>query len=268
MTELLTIIGWFDLIGTAVYAGGALYAAVVAAPSARGRWAMRAAVVLLTVTWGLAFVVTTLRLSPLSAAHGLGLIWDVASTQWGILWLLRCAGLAILIACPLGSGRQALVTAAWLLMRSLQSHAGAHGLLVAVVDWVHLLAACAWLGGLVQFVLGSDAAAAADAARFGRVATVAVMALILAGAYGAVVHVPDLNDLTDTSYGRALLVKIGAALTLFALGGINHFWYGRAAQHDGTRLRRMVRAEIAAGLVVLLLSALLGALPMPQPPAG
>src|SRR5262249_60752454 len=103
-------------------------------------------------------------------------------THWGIWWLVRCVGLGALLACRLGSPHGALLAAAWLLARSVQGHAGAHGALVTAIDWIHLLAAAAWLGALPQLLLSLDAASAAIALRFRRVATAAAAALLAARA--------------------------------------------------------------------------------------
>jgi putative copper export protein len=189
-------------------------------------------------------------------------------THWGALWIVRCVGLAIIVVCPLGSHVQVMVVALWLLARSLQGHAGAHGTLPALIDWLHLSAACAWIGGLLQFLL-SGAPSPVSAERLRRLATLSVAALIPAGIYGVFLHVPTLTDLVSTAYGLVLLTKISIALWLFTLGARNHFAHVPALQRGSTtalgRLRDSVRLEVAGGALVLLLSALLGALPMPAP---
>src|SRR5262249_52942397 len=128
-----------------------------------------------------------------------------------------------------------------------------------------------WLGALLQFVLTPDHDVAASARRFRRLATAAVATLVPAGVYGALLHVPSLEALTGSAYGRGLLLKIAGASVLLALGAGNHFLHVPALRRRGAsvgRLKRTVRLEIIIGAVVLLLSALLGVLPMPHPPPG
>src|SRR5437870_3803087 len=85
------------------------------------------------------------------------------------------------------------------------SGAGAHGPLAAVIDWLHLLAGSAWLGSLVQLALGRDDPTARDALRVRALATGALALVVPAGIYAAFLHVPSLERLFDTPYGRALL---------------------------------------------------------------
>ena len=87
-------------------------------------------------------------------------------------------------------------------------------------------------------------------------------------ALGMQITVPSLHVLAASPYGRTLLVKLALAAALIGLGAVNHFRHvpalvrGERAAAD--RLSRAVRMEVVAGALVLLLSALLGVLPMPH----
>jgi copper transport protein len=157
----------------------------------------------------------------------------------------------------------------WLLARCAQTHAGAHGWTAVAVDGAHLLAACAWLGGLVQFSLLSAGDLPAASARFRRVASASVAVLLAAGLYTALLHVQSADALVDSPYGRVLLIKLAVVAVLLGVGASN------LLRHLPARLMplrrqplRAVQVEIAVASLVLLLSALLGALPMPHPPPG
>lgn len=272
MMSGVTLVGWLDLAATTVFVGGALFAAFVYPPSRSGRRVVQGAVAVLPLALLLELVLTVLRLSPLAAVHGWSLLWDVMTTQWGTLWMARCVGLLAVVACRLGSGPQVALVAAWLLARSLQGHAGAHGTLAAVIDWAHLLAACAWLGSLVQFSLLSGDDFVAAMPRLRRLVTIAVVALLPAGVYAALLHVPSVDALVNSAYGRVLLIKLALAAVLVALGASNRIRHVPALLIEQRprpkHLRDTVRMEVVVGTVVLLLSALLGALPMPHPPPG
>jgi putative copper resistance protein D len=269
---LLAVAGWLDLACTTAFAGGVLFTAFVHPPSHAGRRVIQIALGMLPVALLLELVLTMWRLSPLAAAHGVLLLWDVLTTQWGLLWTMRCAGLLAIVACRRGSGLQVAVVAGWLLARSLQGHAGAHGTLAAVIDCAHLLAACAWLGGLVQFSLLSNDNMVTATPRLRRLITVAVAALLSAGIYAALLHVPSFDALVNSAYGRVLLIKLALLAVLVALGASNRFHHipGLLIRRrpGPQRVRDTVRMEVVVGALVLLLSALLGALPMPHPPPG
>src|SRR4029079_8115748 len=84
------------------------------------------------------------------------------------------------------------------------------------LDWLHLAAGSVWVGGLIGLlVLWASLPAARRTAglvvcvpRFSTVAFVSVLALIGSGIGAAVLHLPTLASLWDTSYGKTILVKV------------------------------------------------------------
>jgi copper transport protein len=95
-----------------------------------------------------------------------------------------------------------------------------------VADWVHLVTAMLWVGGvvtlaLVVWPLSPDLRRAAFL-RFSRMAVVLIGLLLVAGTVVAIERLPALADLWSTSYGRTLLVKIGLVLVALAWGGFHH----------------------------------------------
>ena len=112
-----------------------------------------------------------------------------------------------------------------LLTISLQSHAAAVGSPLAIVlDWAHLAAMSAWLGGLLPLFLllrSTSLPPGLLVPRFSRLALVCVAALALTGMYSAYIHVGTLDALTQTTYGWALIVKVGFFGLLVLLGAIN-----------------------------------------------
>jgi copper transport protein len=119
-----------------------------------------------------------------------------------------------------------------------------------LADWLHLVAALLWLGGLVALAVAwpSLAGYRRDALLgFSRLAAVLVALLVGAGIYLAVLRLPDAGDLVTTGYGRVLSLKI--ALVLGALGwGLVH----------RTVADRWARGEAGAGVLGLLRRSLLG----------
>jgi len=105
-----------------------------------------------------------------------------------------------------------------------------------VSDTIHLTSVAIWLGGLTMLatiVLRRPKSAGTPASRKGRMATAetvraaerfsaialgCVGAILLTGTYQAWRNVGTLPALFDTTYGRLLLIKIGAMCVLIALG--------------------------------------------------
>jgi copper transport protein len=153
--------------------------------------------------------------------------------------------------------------------------------LAKAFDILHVGAGAVWIGGLcVLLVVGlrSDVTEARRLTeRFSKLAFGAVIAVVASGTFQSVRQVTTL-DAIETSYGRLLAVKIVivigligiASLTRAALQGRLSFGDDDATalpagpgaavegEHDEVSvLRRLVGAEVAVALVVLVMTALL-----------
>lgn len=147
-----------------------------------------------------------------------------------------------------------------------------------VVDVVHLVAASAWIGGLVVLLLAAFPATrnlsveqrtgvlAPVVARFSSLAFWAVAIIVLTGVYAAWVQVQGLSVLLRSSYGITLLIKLAVFLPLVVLGGINRRWMKprleRAASHGDNAaplgiLKRLVTAEVGLAVLVIAVTAVL-----------
>jgi copper transport protein len=142
-----------------------------------------------------------------------------------------------------------------------------------LADWVHLSAACLWLGGLVQLALVVWPLAPElrrDAfLRYARMAPVLIALLVTAGIYLSVLRLPQVSDLWAASYGRVLLVKLGLVSVALAWGGLHHM-VGRPLVERGHplagKLSRSLLGEASVGMAVLLAAAVLvDSKPPPQP---
>jgi putative copper export protein len=270
MSVFEVTVGWMDIGASTVLVGGSVYAALVETPQASGRRCLRAAAWLLAASLMLEIAVNSLRMHRVSGITGAALFADVLEMKWTRWWAVRSVALAAL-AIGLGAGRPpwsvlAGIGALSLLARSLQGHAGAHGMLPALVDWAHLAAATVWVGGLVQLAL-LQTVPTGVALRASRMFTFALFPLVAGGVYGAVLHVAGLEQLVGTPYGRVLLAKVALAAGAISVGAMNHYRHVPSlsrGQADASGLLYAVRAELVVLAVVLLLSALLGGLPMPH----
>lgn len=221
----------------------------------------------------------------------------LTGTAWGHLWLgrLGCLGLmAVVLGVPRPSAT--LTVEAWtawrprvlgatvlgagvLLTLSLVSHGAAlREIRAAAVcaDFLHVLAAAVWGGGLCHFALHLSrglwaeppevrrAALAALVPWFSLLASLCIGTVLLTGGYSAWAQVMALAALR-TPYGVTLLVKLALVLLLLALGALNLLWVRpRLAREDraGQWLRRTVTVE---ALVLVLILGVVGVLTSLEP---
>jgi copper transport protein len=132
-----------------------------------------------------------------------------------------------------------------------------------IADWVHLVTAMLWVGGvltlaLVVWPLAPDLRRAAFL-RFSRIAVFLIGVLLVAGTVVAIERLPEVADLWQTSYGRTLLVKIGLVLVALAWGGFHHrFVRPRLERGEMPRgVGRSLLGESAVAMAVLLAAAVL-----------
>jgi copper transport protein len=202
-------------------------------------------------------------------------VWsDVGSTHTGTLLLVRL-GIAVLVAAVLARFRHRAARewrmSAVVVMACLVTTFAAVGHpytqepvgFWVAVDALHLAAMSVWIGGLIMLAFGarswlSDDAAALIVRRFSVTAAVAVPVVVATGVAQTVKLAGGLGDLTATSWGRTLLVKIAIVTVLVAIGGVSQ-WLLR---NDGpASLRRHVVAEALIGMAVLAVAASLVTLP-------
>jgi copper transport protein len=206
----------------------------------------------------------------------------LADTAWGRFWLWRvgllavmAAGVAITMRATSSASDRAIhalvlpLGVGILLTLSLTSHAAATPdvTTAAVVnDYLHLLAASFWVGGLFHLAAALSlimrglsgeerrATLSAIVPRFSVLAALSVGVLIITGAYSAWAQVTALRALT-APYGVTLLVKVGLVALLLLLGALNLLWVRprlRKAGGAARWLRRLVVGEVALALLVLL----------------
>jgi putative copper resistance protein D len=151
-------------------------------------------------------------------------------------------------------------------------------------DALHLVAAGAWLGGLI-FLLYLAATSlhpnspesrrleACNAAiRFSRMGYLAVGTIVASGLIKSWFLVGPIANLVETDYGRLLLIKIAFFAAMAGLAGINRFHVApMLANHAASaseeiglrRLRLNVLLEQCLGLAIILIVGLLGTMEPP-----
>jgi copper resistance protein D len=156
--------------------------------------------------------------------------------------------------------------------------AGLPGSVHLAADFVHLIAAAAWVGTLLPLAFMLAAAHRASSLAVGRMVSlrfsaygiVAVGALLLTGAINTWYLAGSIRALTETDYGHLLLIKIALFLVMLGLATVNRLWLtpalaadaGQGRSRDAFRqLRRNVAIEIGVGAIILSVVAVLGVTP-------
>jgi len=170
----------------------------------------------------------------------------ILKTHFGSTWLIRIAAL-ILLSVMLKAGKLYRDSRGFLLtmlgftvLVSMTASASGHASdkgdfsVAEIMDWLHLLAASVWGGGLLvlsvslllELVRTGDRAApviAGVARRFSRIAGVAVGVIALTSIYNAWSYVGSFEAFVKSPYGLAVLAKIVLFLILINLGAFNRY---------------------------------------------
>lgn len=198
-------------------------------------------------------------------------------TQYGQWFSCRCALLLILLLVPLtrrvGLATALILAGIALAVQPMVGHAGAiggtAGIELIVSETLHLLAAGAWLGGLLPLFMAvtvlPHGAAATACRNFTPVGLSSV--LILAGT--AVVQVTELmggmSGLFGTTYGHIALIKVGIFLALLTLAALNRLVLTEQLAHSTAsvmqrRMRLSIAAEMLLGTAVIIVAGFLASI--------
>jgi copper transport protein len=213
-----------------------------------------------------------------------GTVWGIAALAWVLLGLLATP----ILRRPSPSRVAALIVplAFIALEPALSGHPSTQSpvALLFPANVLHVVAMAVWVGALAALVLVVPAATreleapdrsrflAAALARFSPLALLCVALVLLSGIGQAYAYVRDLDNLLDTAYGRAVLIKFALlAGALIPLGAYNRHRSvprlqriaagGEPPGQAGLLLRRALRGEVALLVVVLGVTAALAGYP-------
>ncbi len=222
-----------------------------------------------------------------SAAEGA--VATILATGWGKAWTAQAAAAAVFLAALLlfrgkeGAAGWRTAAAATVIAAAATAFSGhaaaverARGLAL-FADTLHVLGAGAWMGTLtlllgvgIPAALGGPAGGKGQSVvalirAFSPVALAAAALVAATGVASALFHVGTPADLWESAYGRALLLKL--ALVAVAAGAGFRNWRVLTprleSDPEARALRRTVAVEVAMGVGVVLVTAVLVALPMP-----
>ena len=217
------------------------------------------------------------------------LIGDVLDTRFGHAWLLRAAlavllaSVAVIAARRMERGDASLAAVALGLgvliaaTPAVSGHARVEGGVALASDWVHVVAASVWAGGLAFLLIALWRAqgeerwqfTAKAVPRFSALAVVSIATLLTAGVINGFLEVGSWRGLWETTYGQLLLVKVALVLPVLALGAFNNrvsvprLRAKIASALERRRFLVSVAVELALAVVIVGVTAALVA----EPPA-
>jgi putative copper export protein len=184
-------------------------------------------------------------------------------THYGTVWLVRIGALILLaVATTAVRYRDTRTFLIFMLVLalavSMTSSASGHGAdagdfsVPEMMDWIHLIAACLWGGGLMVLTFlvlpgligreeGSAPLLSRVAGRFSAMAGAAVALVAITAVYNFLIDVGSMRAILATSYGLVVAAKILLLLVLLNLGAFNRYvsvpllqeWAGGSAEITG-----------------------------------
>jgi len=238
--------------------------------SLRGFWALNAVVRLWRVTaFGRGYVDLELCFA----------LFCIAA--WIAIWADRPERPARSVASLLATTGAVAGAAAVLLVPGVVGHAAQTSprALTVAFDWLHLVSGSIWIGGLAGLLVlwralpreRRVAGLVVVVPRFSNVAFVSVLVLLASGIGESVDHLPTLDALWLTSYGKVILIKAAILLAAMLLASVNLLktkpGLVRGTGESAARLlRRLVAGEALLVTGAILAASVLSSL-APPPPA-
>ncbi|MDQ6736698.1 MAG: CopD family protein [Gemmatimonadota bacterium] len=230
-------------------------------------------------------------------------VWSLLQTTWGHVWIAQvilavvaCAAFALAAVMDgpiLRAGAWILAATAAVLMAAtpaLSGHAAGasrYRTFSLALDTAHVLAAGGWLGGLLAIALAGVPAAmivssdselggglpliARIVNAFSPTALVFAACVVVTGSIAAWLRIGSVTLLLASAYGEALLIKLALVAIVFAGGAYSWLRMRRALTRYESEtaavitFRRTAWAELVTGMLVIIATAVLVALP---PPTG
>ncbi|HLJ62856.1 MAG TPA: copper homeostasis membrane protein CopD, partial [Stellaceae bacterium] len=237
-------------------------------------WASLALVLASGVAW-LILEAQSMSGQPLDAIFSRGVIGVVLTrTRFGWDWSARAILGVLLILCLRQKGRPFL-WGTWLASLALlgtmagAGHAAANANPLHLgADFIHLIAAGAWVGGLLPLAWAlarsPQAEAAATTSRFGLMGVICVGAILVSGIVNTWYLAGTIPALIGTEYGHLLLFKIALFLVMCVIAAINRWRltpYLSSSLSALAGLRRNALLEAGFGIGVLIVLGSLGTTP-------
>lgn len=224
---------------------------------------------------------------PVGSGFAPALMWAmIGGTTWGWGWLVQIVGAVGAIvgfaAARRGFSRGWIIATLGAVLGAFAPALSGHAAsvpslrtLAIFADGLHIIGASGWLGSLlVLLAAGIPAAmrleknargpAVADLVNaFSPTALVFAGITVVAGVFAAWLHLGAISALWQSQYGKTLLVKVAILGIVTATGAYNFLYVKpRLGRTEGVNnIRRSATIEVAVAAIVLLVTAILVAMP-------
>ncbi|MBP0119577.1 MAG: CopD family protein [Nitrosarchaeum sp.] len=222
-------------------------------------------------------------------------VFEVIKTDFGNIWLIRMIITIVLLGLWFGMDKKKnlsiknkipmlAITLGLIGTSSLIGHGAASGEIPAIIlDYIHNFVAAVWIGGTIYFVftllptlsqleeIKREKMALVLIPRFSIMFIVAIGIVIITGPTLMWFLESDVGLITESVYGKLILLKISIATIMVGLGGYFQFKIQKKAEKDlqsGTitvykKLKKSLKFEVILGIALLGVVALLsnGTLP-------
>lgn len=210
----------------------------------------------------------------------------IGSSSWGHAWVIQLVGALVGVAGFTLALHDARGRAGWRIAglaallaaagTALAGHAAAaegwRAPVLVAADFLHVLAAGVWVGGVMMLAVAVLTRAAAPAVAnvvraFSPWALSSAATLVVTGILAAWAHVEEPLAPWRSYYGRVLLLKVALVVLIVLLGALNWQKLGPASSTSSgnTTLRRSVWLEVMVALAVLAATAMLVAIDPSRP---
>lgn len=210
----------------------------------------------------------------------------IASTSGGSLWMMLMASFVLLTIWTIVVIRKGNFTSfkVWLIplliftvllwLKAQIGHPAAtdNKILTTSLDFIHLVSASIWVGGLTAIVLllikklpNEDQPLIRNTlTAFSPWALISVGLIVFSGFVNAIFILQSFDALFQSAYGRTFLIKLGLFIIMGLLGLVHYLmlrWEKKQKRHIS------LRVEWFIGIAILLLTAVFTNIPSPPPPA-
>lgn len=210
----------------------------------------------------------------------------IASTSGGSLWMMLMASFVLLTIWTIVAVRKGdfssfrvwlfplLLFTVLLWLKAQIGHPAAtdNKILTTSLDFIHLVSASIWVGGLTAIVLllmkklpnEDQPLIRSTLAAFHPWALLSVGLIVFSGFVNAIFILQSFDALFQSAYGRTFLIKLGLFI-IMGLLGLMHYLMLRWEKKQKRSIS--LRAEWIIGIAILLLTAVFTNIPSPPPPA-
>ncbi|MEI4789673.1 copper resistance CopC/CopD family protein [Bacillus sp. FJAT-53060] len=210
----------------------------------------------------------------------------ILSTSGGSLWMMLMASFVVLTIWTIVAMKKRnftsfrvwmfplLIFTVLLWLKAQIGHPAAtdNKILTTSLDFIHLVSASIWVGGLTSIVLlllkklpnEDQPLLRKTLTAFHPWALLSVGLIMFSGFVNAIFILQSFDALFQSVYGRTLLIKIGLFIIMGLLGLVHYLMLRWEKKHNRNV---SLRVEWIIGIAILLLTAVFTNIPSPPPPA-